>query len=177
MRVPHCAVWRKSIKPWCKRWDDVVRSRRLPPSIWTPPSSRVGRRRRSPPTQGIVVISRCWRCGPNMRLLPVTQRAFQALPETVKEFYFRGDAGCWEKELLQWLRDERRADGPPGPIQFGISVRMTSNLKKHILRLPEDLWKPYRKDADIESDCADVLNYWPEEEARPEGAGPLRYIA
>jgi hypothetical protein len=111
------------------------------------------------------------------RLLPVTQRAFQGLPDTVQEFYFRGDSGCWEKELLQWLRDEQRADGPRGPIKFGISVRMTSNLKKHILRLPENLWKPYRKDADTETDCADVLNYWPQEEARPEGAGPLRYIA
>ena len=27
------------------------------------------------------------------------------------------------------------------------------------------------------SECADLLNYWPEEEDRPEGAGPLRYIA
>jgi hypothetical protein len=110
-------------------------------------------------------------------LLPVTQRAFQGLPDTVQEFYFRGDSGCWEKELLQWLRDEQRVDGPHGPIKFGISVRMTPNLKKHILRLPENLWKPYRKDADGESDCADVLNYWPPDEERPEGAGPLRYVA
>lgn len=27
------------------------------------------------------------------------------------------------------------------------------------------------------SECADVLSYWPEEEDRPEGAGPLRYVA
>jgi hypothetical protein len=27
------------------------------------------------------------------------------------------------------------------------------------------------------AECADLLNYWPEEEDRPEGAGPLRYIA
>src|SRR5260370_16789817 len=27
------------------------------------------------------------------------------------------------------------------------------------------------------SECADLLNYWPEEEERPDGAGPLRYIA
>ena len=26
-------------------------------------------------------------------------------------------------------------------------------------------------------ECADLLNYWPEEEHRPEGAGPLRYVA
>lgn len=112
-----------------------------------------------------------------MQPLPVAQRAFQALPDTVQEFYFRGDSGCWEQELLKWLRDEHRVDGPQGPITFGISVRMTPKLKKKILRLPENLWKPYRQDSETESDCADVLNYWPEEVDRPEGAGPLRYIA
>ena len=54
---------------------------------------------------------------------------------------------------------------------------MTPNLKKHIVRLGENLWKPYREDAGRISECANVLNYWPEEEERPEGAGPLRYIA
>ena len=110
-------------------------------------------------------------------LLPVTQRAFAALPDTVKEHYLRGDSACWERELLNWLRDEERAEGPRGRITFGISVRMTPNLKKHILRLPDSVWKPYRKDAEAESDCADVLNYWSEEENRPEGAGPVRYVA
>ena len=104
-----------------------------------------------------------------MQPLPVTKRAFQALPETVKEFYLRGDSGCWEKELLHWRRDARRADGPPGPITFGISGRMTPNLKKYILRLWENLWKSYRKDAEGDSDGADVWNYWPQEEDRPEG--------
>ena len=46
------------------------------------------------------------------------RRAFQALPATVKEYYFRGDSACWEKELLRWLRDEKRADGPQGLITF-----------------------------------------------------------
>jgi hypothetical protein len=109
--------------------------------------------------------------------LRVARRAFQALPPTVGEYYFRGDSACWEKQLLSWLRDEQRADGPKGPITFGISVRMTPNLKKHIVRLEENLWKPYREDAGMLSGCADLLNYWPEDEERPEGAGPLRYIA
>jgi hypothetical protein len=39
------------------------------------------------------------------------------------------------------------------------------------------MWKPYRQDSQTESECADVLNYWPEEEDRPDGAGPLRYTA
>jgi hypothetical protein len=109
--------------------------------------------------------------------LRVARRAFAALPATVQEYYFRGDSACWEKELLNWLRDEKRSDGPRGPITFGISVRMTPNLKRHIVQLGETLWKPYREDAGMIGECADVLNYWPEEDERPEGAGPLRYVA
>jgi len=108
-------------------------------------------------------------------LLPVAQRAFQALPETVEEYFFRGDAACWDRELVRWLRDEQRSEGPRGRITFAVSVRMTSALKDHILRVPEDLWKPYREDSETEASCADLLNYWPEEEERPQGAGPLRY--
>jgi hypothetical protein len=110
-------------------------------------------------------------------LLPVTQRAFAALPATVREYYFRGDAACWERGLVNWLRDEQRGEGPRGRITFAVSVRMNPALKKRILRLPELAWKPYRQDSETESECADVLNYWPEEEDRPEGAGPLRYVA
>jgi len=109
--------------------------------------------------------------------LRVAQRAFQALPETVKEYYFRGDAACWEKSLVRWLRDEEREGGPRGRISFAISVRMTPALKKHILRIPDSLWQPYREDAEAVSECADLLNYWPEEDEWPEGAGPLRYVA
>jgi hypothetical protein len=79
--------------------------------------------------------------------------------------------------LVHWLRDEQRPEGPRGPITFATSVRMTVNLKKPILRLPDVLWKPYREDTEAVSECADLTNYWPEEEDRPEGAGPLRYLA
>jgi Arc/MetJ-type ribon-helix-helix transcriptional regulator len=109
--------------------------------------------------------------------LPTTQRAFAALPGSVTEFYFRGDSGCWDHELVNWLRNEQRTEGPRGPITFAISVRMTPNLKKHIERLPDSLWKPYREDSEAVRECADVLNYWPEDEGRPEGAGALRYLA
>lgn len=109
--------------------------------------------------------------------LPVAKRAFQALPDTVQEYYFRGDSGCWDRELVTWLRDEERTEGPSGPIVFAISARMTPTLKEHILRLHESQWKPYREDAEVIGECADLLNYWPEEEERPEGSGPLRYVA
>jgi hypothetical protein len=110
-------------------------------------------------------------------LLPVTQRAFQALPDSVQEFYFRGDSGCWERTLVNWLRDEERSQGPRGRITFAISVRMNPSLKQHIGRIGDSCWKPYREDVDTVSECVDLWNYWPEEEDRPEGAGPLRYVA
>jgi hypothetical protein len=111
-------------------------------------------------------------------LLGVTQRAFQSLPESIQERYFRGDSACWDKALVKWLRDEQRAEGPAGKITFAISVRMTRPLKEHIQRIAEPLWKPYRQDSETEAECTDVLNYWPEDiEERPAGAGPLRYVA
>jgi Transposase DDE domain group 1 len=108
--------------------------------------------------------------------LPVAKRAFGALPESIQEYYFRGDSAYYDKDLLGWLRDEARAEGPQGRIGFCISVRMNRSLKEHMLRLPDSLWKPYREDSEAESECADLLNYWPEaEEAKP--WGPLRYVA
>lgn len=65
-------------------------------------------------------------------VLPVARHAFQALPAGVQELYFRGDAAYWERELVNWLRDEEGRQGPRGRITFGIRVRMTPNLKKHI---------------------------------------------
>lgn len=113
----------------------------------------------------------------HMAPLPVAQRAFQALPETVTEYYFRGDSACWEKALVRWLRDAQRDNGPHGTITFAISVRMTPKLKQKAVNISESLWKPYREDATTISQCTDLLNYWPEDEDRPEGTGPLRYVA
>jgi hypothetical protein len=35
----------------------------------------------------------------------VAKRAFAALPDTIRERYFRGDSACDEEELLSWLRE------------------------------------------------------------------------
>lgn len=108
--------------------------------------------------------------------LGVARRAFQALPENVTEYYFRGDSACYEKQLMDWLRNEQREQGPQGLIQFAISVRMQSSLKQHILRLPSFAWKTYRDESEAVSECADVTNYWPEAEEGKE-VGPLRWVA
>jgi hypothetical protein len=108
--------------------------------------------------------------------LPVAKRAFQALPDTVNEYYFRGDSACYEKELLSWLRDEQREGGPAGPIWFAVSMRMNATIKSKIKALPEEAWKPYGEDREVVRECADLTTYWPEwDEEKP--YGPLRYVA
>ncbi len=77
---------------------------------------------------------------------------------------------------MSWLRNEQREQGPSGPIQFAISARLQASLKQHILRLPAFVWKPYRDESETVSECADVLNYWPEAEDEKE-FGPLRWVA
>src|SRR5664279_677124 len=42
-----------------------------------------------------------------MEPLEVARRAFAALPGTVQEYYYRGDAACHESGLVNWLRDEQ----------------------------------------------------------------------
>ena len=49
-----------------------------------------------------------------MAPLPVAKKAFAALPETVKTYYYRGDSACHEYRLINWLRDEKRAGGAAG---------------------------------------------------------------
>lgn len=44
--------------------------------------------------------------------LRVAQRGLEVLPGTIRERYFRGDSAYDEVELLSWLRDEKRANGP-----------------------------------------------------------------
>lgn len=108
--------------------------------------------------------------------LPVTKRAFQALPSTVKELYFRGDSASYEETLLSWLRNEERPEGPSGFIGFAVSARMNSTLHAEILATPEDCWQFYSEDNDAIKECAQV-DYFPEETTENRYREPLRYVA
>jgi len=105
--------------------------------------------------------------------LAVAQRAFDALPETVNEYYFRGDAACYENDLLDWLRDEERASGPRGRIGFAVSAPLMAPLKAAIEELDESAWEPYREESQARWECA-VVPWAPQESGKRE---PLRYIA
>jgi hypothetical protein len=111
------------------------------------------------------------------QLLPVAREAFAALPASVEERYFRGDSACYQQELLRWLRNRKREDGPEGFIGFGISAQMSEALQKQIRGLAEALWKPYREDAEVICECADVLNWDPLERPSSEELDPIRYLA
>jgi Transposase DDE domain group 1 len=108
--------------------------------------------------------------------LSAARRAFAALPETVQERYFRGDAACYESELLSWLRNEQREGGPSGRIGFAVSVPMMKPLKEEILALRPDAWQPYREECGVERQCANVP-YYPEEKPENQYREPLRYVA
>jgi hypothetical protein len=96
------------------------------------------------------------------QLLPVTQRAFEGLPETIQERYFRGDSACCEEELLTWLRNEQRQTGPQGFIGFAVSARMKAALREQIEAAIEERRQLYTEDSGAIKECAQV-DYFPEE--------------
>jgi hypothetical protein len=107
----------------------------------------------------------------------VAQRAFAALPGTVKEYYYRGDSACHESGLVNWLRDEQRAGGPRGRIGFAISARMSEPLHAAIRVVPESAWQPYgAPHPDEIRECADVP-FVPSEKTEKKDLQPLRYVA
>jgi hypothetical protein len=112
-----------------------------------------------------------------MAPLPAAKRAFAALPETVKTFYYRGDSASHEHDLIQWLRDEKRADGPQGLIGFAISARMSDALHQAILQVPESDWEAYGEPHAKEiRECAEI-DFVPGEKVERKDSQPLRYVA
>src|SRR5207253_11100627 len=92
-------------------------------------------------------------------------------------YYFRGDSACHEHELIDWLRDEKRQDGPQGFIGFGVSARMSPALRQAVEAVPEAQWEVYGKhDAEVTRECTDVT-FVPNEHSEHKDMQPLRYVA
>src|SRR5664279_5920259 len=107
----------------------------------------------------------------------VAQQAFGVLPPAGMSYYFRGDSACHEYELLRWLRDEKRAQGPQGHVGFAVSARMTEALQQAILRVREEDWQAYGKPhANEIRECAEV-DFVPGEKTESKDSLPLRYLA
>jgi len=111
-----------------------------------------------------------------MRPLTAAKAAFCALPLTVETFYYRGDSASHEHELMDWLRNAERADGPKGRIGFAISARMTDALQKAIDAVGENQWQMLKEESDAIRSCAEVA-FVAGERNEKKDSQPLRYIA
>jgi hypothetical protein len=111
--------------------------------------------------------------------LPVAQAAFAALPSTIQEYFYRGDSACHGHELVTWLRNPERPNGPAGPISFAISARMSPALAAAIQPLPETAWHPYAAPGEAPDDLRDwaEVPFVPSEASEQRETAPLRYIA
>jgi len=109
-----------------------------------------------------------------MAVLPLAKRAFAALPATVVEFNYRGDSASYNHDLMNWLRDEDRPDGPRGFIRFAISADMSEELRKRIAALTESDWQTLRRPGGQADPVeANEERHWAEVEFIP-SAGPAK---
>jgi hypothetical protein len=112
------------------------------------------------------------------RQAPLTcaQMAFAALPENLRERYFRGDSACHENALIQWLNAPARASENGGRIGFAISAVMSDALAREIAKLAETEWKTLTTEADgTLRQCAEVP-FVPTESSEHKESKPLRYV-
>jgi hypothetical protein len=100
-----------------------------------------------------------------METLSVAQRAFGALPLTVKDRAFRGDSACYDEALLKYLVREK--------IAFTISADMSQELRK-TCTAPSVKWV-LLEDRLTETVCVAEVEFTPGN--WPKGSMPLRYVA
>lgn len=108
--------------------------------------------------------------------LTCAKLAFAALPDTIKERYFRGDSACHESDLLGWLKDPERDQEPGGRIGFAVSARMSTDLGKALTRVKEVEWKTYAKEADGTQRQWAEVEFVPGEAGEKKDRKPLRYV-
>jgi hypothetical protein len=109
---------------------------------------------------------------------PVTcaKAAFAALPDTVTQYFFRGDSACHESGLLNWLRNPERDGGPKGPVGFAVSARMSVELGHSLRAVPEAQWTTLATESDGTLRQWAELDFVPGEKVEKKGIAPLRYV-
>lgn len=112
------------------------------------------------------------------RQAPLTcaREAFAALPETLRERYFRGDSACHEKKLLEWLDAPERAQEPGGRIGFCISAVTSKELRQAMEAVPEGQWKSCGSDPDGTRRQWAEIDFVPGERSERKHLRPLRYV-
>jgi hypothetical protein len=108
---------------------------------------------------------------------PVTcaKLAFAALPETIRERYFRGDSACHNDELLDWLKHPDRQTEPGGRILFAVSAVMSQPLAKALRQVAEAAWKTFDQEDDGTLRQWAEVDFVPGENYEHKDSQPLRY--
>lgn len=107
----------------------------------------------------------------NLRLIA---RGFASLPATVTGYWFRSDSACYDEDVLKWLANPQRPQGPRGEIGFTISADMSEQLRTVCEGVREPRWLLVEERAEESVHWADVEftpGNW------PKAAEPLRYVA
>jgi hypothetical protein len=112
----------------------------------------------------------------NQEPLSCCRIAFEALPKTVSERYFRGDSACYEAQLLRWLSSEDRGQEPGGRIGFAISAVMSRELTAAIKAVPEQQWKSFETEKDGTQRQWAEVDFVPSERSEHKYSRPLRYV-
>jgi hypothetical protein len=108
--------------------------------------------------------------------LACAQAAFAALPQTVTQWGFRGDSACYEHELLNWLSNEARPEGPRGVIGFGISARLSAGLGHALAAVADEDWTTFGTEGDGTLRQWAEVAYVPDAPVEKKTLQPLRYV-
>jgi hypothetical protein len=108
--------------------------------------------------------------------LTCAKLAFNALPDTVNQRYFRGDSACHEQELLDWLKHPEREQEPGGRIGFAVSAVLSEELAAALRQVKEGDWKTFGQEDDgTLRQWADV-DFVPGQKYEHKDSQPLRYV-
>lgn len=102
--------------------------------------------------------------------------AFEGLPHTVRERYFRGDSACYETELLQWLSSDDRQREPGGRIGFAISAVMSPELSAAVAAVPQREWETFDTEPDGTLRQWAEVDFVPSQRYERKDSRPLRYV-
>ncbi len=108
--------------------------------------------------------------------LTCAKLAFAALPETVRQRYFRGDSACHENGLLDWLKDPEREKEPGGRIGFAVSAMMSEPLAQALRKVGESDWKTFGKEDDGTLRQWAEVDFVPGDKYEQKDRQPLRYV-
>ena len=108
--------------------------------------------------------------------LACAQMAFDVLPESVTQRYFRGDSACHESGLINWLKHPDRAGERGGRIGFAVSASMSPGLAAAVRLVEEQAWQTLQTQADGTLRQWAEVTYVPTEPGEKKESQPLRYV-